>query len=122
MTRPRFPASRSVPRSLVLLACALLLGACAPRATTPADTLDTPEARQLEGVATEAFHRMEIGLLQTGAYTTNALIDLALPQGVRWTLEEFSAGSYLLRFTAASVPEYAWLVSPSGVRSVASGG
>lgn len=58
---------------------------------------------------------MEIGYLQTGSYTTNALVDLQLPRGVRWTLEEFSEQNYRLRFTDDSRPGVAWLVSPAGV-------
>lgn len=104
---------------LAALALLLVTSACAPRATT-ASSLDTPEARQLEQVATIAFHRMEIGLLQTGEYTTNVLIDLELPQGVRWTLEQFSSGDYLLRFTSSHLPDYAYLVTPQGVRVASS--
>ena len=63
---------------------------------------------------------MEIGFLQTGTYTTNALVDLDLPRGVKWTLEEFSDSSYQLRFTSDDQPEEVWLVSPRGVMAAAS--
>lgn len=107
---------------LTALSLVLLVSACAPRATTPSSALDTPEARQLEQTAAIAYHRMEIGLLQTGEYTTNALIDLELPQGAKWTLEEFSSADYLLRFTSSEAPGYAWLVTPGGVRAVSGAG
>jgi hypothetical protein len=105
-----------------LFALALALAACAPRASETPNALNSPEARQLEQTATIAYHRMEIGFLQTGEYTTNVLIDLALPQGVRWTLEEFSSTDYSLRFTSSAVPDFAWLVSPRGVRVTNAGG
>lgn len=125
MTPPRVrpPRSASLLPALLL---ALLLGACAPRTTTgtavpangtaaPEAPLDDPAAAQLERTALEAFHRMEIARLQTGAYTTNALVDLTLPRGTRWTVLEFADGDYLLRFTSDEVPERHWLVSPTGV-------
>ena len=88
-----------------------LLFACAPPATTTQPGVDS----DLHRVAVVAFHRMEIGLLETGAYTTNALIDLEIPRHVRWTLEEFGEGGYRIRFTSDSSPGEAWLVTPAGV-------
>jgi hypothetical protein len=97
---------------LLLLVLALALSACAPGTTS------RPPAAvsELQRTAQVAFHRMEIAFLQTGDYTTNALIDLELPRGVRWTLEEFSERSYRLRFSDDGRPGEAWLVSPAGVR------
>lgn len=97
-------------------AFALLFSACAPRTAAPSTALDTPQARATEETAEIAYHRMAIGFLQTGEYTTNALLELALPKGVKWTLEEFSTTNYQLRFTSDEVPAYAWLVTPQGVR------
>lgn len=108
--------------ALLVSALLLALAACAPRVSPEGGALDSPAAKQLEQTATIAYHRMEIGLLQGGEYTTNALIDLALPQGVKWTLEEFGSDNYLLRFTSSEVPGYAWLVSPRGVRIVSQSG
>lgn len=108
--------------ALLVLTLLLALAACAPRVSPEGGALDSPAAKELEQTANIAYHRMEIGLLQGGEYTTNALIDLSLPQGVKWTLEEFSSNDYLLRFTSADVPGYAWLVSPRGVRIVSQGG
>lgn len=104
-------------RIITLVLSLLVLAACAPQASRTA--VDSPEAAQTDTVARIAHHRMEIGLLQTGSYTTNVLVDLDLPRGVRWTVLEFGADSYLLRFTNDAVPGIVWLVEPSGV-SIAS--
>ena len=94
----------------------LLLAARAPQATQAPPPAEVPaEASELQRVAIMAFHRMELGRLETGSYTTNALIDLELPRQVRWTLEEFDGQSYRLRFTSDSSPDEAWLVTPRGV-------
>ena len=100
---------------LLLLGVVLSLSACAPRFST-GGILATPAAVAAETAAQIAFHRMEIGLLQTGEYTTNALLELDLPQGVKWTLQDFSTTTYELRFTSAAVPEVVWEVTPDGVR------
>lgn len=121
----------------VVAALALLLAACAPRAGTPVATgpvATSPVAtgpaapdgrsgqeRLAERTATVAFHRMEIGRLESGAYNTNVLIDLVLPSGVRWTIEDFSDGGYSLIFTSDEVPGVSWRVSPAGVDRLASG-
>lgn len=108
------------PRTALLIALlAALLAACAP--STAPGLPDDPATREAERAARIAFHRMQIGFLETGAYTTNVLVDLALPQGVRWTVDDFvlDGSSYRLRFTHDAVPASAWLVSPAGVRRVA---
>ena len=108
-------ARPAVGRTATLLALlVLLLGSCAPsaRATIP----ETPAADGTQTVAEIAYHRMEIGRLQTGMYTTNVLIDLELPRGVRWTVLEFSDDDYVLRFTNDAVSGVVWNVSPRGVR------
>jgi hypothetical protein len=96
---------------LTILLIAAVAG-CAPRAAGKSASSVTGE---LQRTALVAFHRMEIGFLQTGGYTTNVLVDLELPRGVRWTLEEFTEQSYRLRFTDDADPGAAWLVSPAGV-------
>lgn len=90
-----------------------LLAACAPQAVSPA--FSSPEGQAVQRVAEVAFHRMEIGRLETGNYTTNVLVDLNMPQGVRWIVTDFTSDSYTLRFSADDLPEVAWLVSPRGV-------
>jgi hypothetical protein len=113
------PTLRSAARSrvgTVALAALLVLAACAPAATAP--VFDTPAARELERVAQEAYHRMEIGRLRTGVYTTNVLVDLDLPRGARATVEAFDDDDYRLRIDSDAVPGAAWLVSPRGVRRV----
>lgn len=101
-----------------IVALVTLLGACAPTAAPASGDASS----ELERTAQLAYHRMEIGYLQTGSYTTNALVDLELPRGVRWTLEEFSESSYRLRFTDDENPGEAWLVSPRGVMPASSSG
>jgi hypothetical protein len=95
------------------LAAVLLLASCAPRAAPL--QLNSPEALELERIATAAWHRMQLVYLETGEYTTNALADLRLPSGVRWLVEEFGAGSYTIRFTSIHVVGVAWFVTPTGV-------
>ena len=115
-------------RLSTLFFCLVLFAACAPRtapaneggvevAVTPAlEAPESPAAREVQQTAQVAYHRMQIGFLQTGEYTTNALLDLSLPQGVRWTVETFEPGTYQLRFVSAEVPEQAWVVTPEGVQ------
>lgn len=103
------------PTTLLALLLLLALAACAPRAAqTPGAA--SPAEEQLRRTAELAYHRMQIGYLETGTYTTNALVDLELPRGVRWTLESFSEDDYRLRFTADDLPDAAWLVTPAGTR------
>ena len=108
------PIPRSSAAVLVVAALLLALAACAPAAAS----FDTPAAREVERAAQEAFHRMELGRLQLGAYTSNVLVDLDLPRGARVTVEAFSDDDYTLRFTSDAALEVAWLVTPSGVRRV----
>lgn len=109
-------ATRHRP-SLVAVVVALLLAACAPAAAPP--TADSPEAQAIDRIAHEAYHRMEIGRLRTGGYTSNVLVDLDLPQGARVTVEAFGDAEYVLRITSDAVAGTAWLVSPRGVERVA---
>jgi hypothetical protein len=102
---------RTVGGPLVPAAIMLLLAACAPSVSLTGAAVSS----ELQRTALVAFHRMEIAFLETGSYTTNALIDLELPRGVKWTLEDFSERSYRLRFTADNRPGEAWLVSPAGL-------
>lgn len=88
------------------------------RANQTVNISETEAGQIVYKLAQEAYHRMEIGKLQTGAYTTNVMVDISLPQGVLWNLEAFDEDSYQLRFVADSAPGYAWLVSPEGVRVI----
>lgn len=101
----------------VLLVLLSVLASCAPAPTQGAT--DGRPGSELQRIAMQAYHRMEIGLLETGSYTTNVLVDLDLPRQVRWTLEEFGSDGYRLRFTADDRPDEAWLVTPAGVARVA---
>lgn len=99
------------------------MAACAPAAgdaPPPREATARPaELDTVERTAWRAWHFMELGRLGEGAYTTNALIDLELPQGVRWDLVDFSEDGYrlrVLRVDDEGVERDAWIVDPSGVR------
>ena len=112
--RTRSLACTVVPRWVAIVVILAGLAACAP--TTSAPTPGTPAATATQTVAEIAYHRMEIGRLRTGAYTTNVLIDLDLPRGARWTVLEFADDAFVLRFTNDDVPDVVWIVDPRGVR------
>jgi hypothetical protein len=107
------------PRYLVPLlygfVAAALLAGCLPQ--TASEAFASPRAVEAERTATIAYHRMQIGFLETGKYSTDVLIDLRLPRGVRWTLEDFSPSGdgYRLRFTVDTLPGIFWRVTPRGV-------
>ena len=109
---------------VLTLLVGLSLSACAPQTTQGAPatgstiTLDTPEAVAVNRAALEAWHLMELARLQTGQYTTNALVDLTPPQGVQWRVEGFSGDAYTLRFVSSNVSNLEWLVTPEGVSAV----
>jgi hypothetical protein len=110
------PALRARTLTMLLLLVAGALTACVP--TTVAEQLAGPAAQEVERTADETFHRMELGRIRTGAYTTNVLVDVALPRGTRITVEAFSGDDYRLRIDADAIDGVVWLVSPRGVRRV----
>ncbi len=120
MTFPRTLRHAARTGATLLLAL-LVLSACAPTSTTSPSPAATAERQALERTAYIVYHRMAIGYLETGTYTTNVLVDVALPQGVRWTLLEYpqDRSSYTLRLTSDAVEGQAYRVSPAGVRLVA---
>lgn len=99
-------------------ALAALLGGCAP--TTRLPLAQDTSGGQLERTAEIVYHRMAIGYLETGAYTTNVLVDVQLPPGAKWTLLAYArdGSSYRLRITSSQLPGVAWDVSPAGVTRV----
>ena len=101
---------------LLPLALGLMLSACVPAGV--ADRLAGPAAQEVERTAYVAYHRMELGRLQLGSYTTNVLVDVELPRGARLTLEDFTGDGYRLRVDSEAVPGVAWYVTPEGVRRV----
>lgn len=107
---------RSLIRWAASVVAVAALGACAPGAFGPAAQVD-PGTAELERTAQVLFHRMELGHLESGVYTTNALIDVALPEGARWTLQEFAqdGSSYVLILTSSRSPGTAFRISPRGV-------
>ncbi|HEX7000723.1 MAG TPA: hypothetical protein VF164_03420 [Trueperaceae bacterium] len=94
-----------------------VLAACAPTTLPGADDAAVAE---LERTAQVIYHRMELGRLESGTYTTNVLVDLQLPEGAKWTLQEFAndGSTYRLSLTSSRVEGAQWQVSPSGVRRV----
>ena len=128
--------------TLLGVALALSLAACAPRTetsepsappprtTAPSETpeasepagetitLTDPAALEADRAAREAFHLMGLGFLETGRYSAEILLsDLELPSGVLWEIREISDSSYQLQITSDSVPGVAWTVTPEGVRA-----
>lgn len=122
-TRPALTLSRhdSGMKKLSLtitLAALLLLAACAPSASSTEQfaTSLSPAEENARQTAIVIWHRMEIGKVQTGSYTSNVLIDLAeLPRGVAFIMESFPGESFEMRVTDDAVPGVWWLVSPAGV-------
>jgi hypothetical protein len=109
----------------VLLAVAALLAAagCAPApagpdgAASPARGADVAELSPLERTAWSAWHLMELHRLRTGLYSTEALRDLELPRGVRWTVTELGGDGYALAISRDD--DAARLrVSPAGVAAL----
>ncbi len=100
---------------LLAFAVAAVLAACAPATLPGAGDEVTAE---LERTANVIYHRMELGFLETGTYTTNVLVDLRLPEGARWTLQEFAndGSTYSLVLTSSRAEGASWQVSPRGVR------
>lgn len=113
---------------LGLAACVPATGGTTPPASNgpaapalPADDVRTVRAPRDLGAddpllrtAWEAWLRMELRRVQTGAYATEALLDLALPAGVRWTVVEYGPDDYELAMTADAVPT-TLRVDPDGV-------
>jgi len=99
----------------------LVAAACVP---TTMPGADTGVVAELERTANILFHRMELGYLDSGIYTTNVLIDAQLPEGARWTLQDFATdgSNYVLVLTSSNLPETAWRISPRGVSRTAAPG
>lgn len=99
---------------LAALVAVLVVAACAP---TTLPGIDDAALARMERTADILYHRMELGFLESGVYTTNVLIDAPLPEGARWTLQDFApdGSSYVLILTSASLPDLAWRISPRGV-------
>lgn len=123
---PRARARRRALGALLALALAVGLVGCAPSALSPRPGTTAPSAadpaeRDLQRTAAIVYHRMALGFLESGRYTTNVLVDVSLPQGVRWTLIDYpeDGSGYTLELTSDAVPARAYRVSPDGVRAVA---
>lgn len=116
----QFSASNAVvgfglsARLRLLAVVGLLLVALS--ACVPATQGLSNAAQETERLAVLAWHRMQIGFLELGSYSTDVLRDLELPQGVQWTLEDFSRSNYRIEFRSSQVDSMVWLVTPQGVR------
>jgi len=110
------PGPRSPTSWPLLLLAAAALSACVPTAVT--ERLAGPAAQAVERAAYETYHRMELGRLRLGTYTTNVLVDVELPRGARVTVEAFTGDDYRLRLDSDFVEGIAWHVTPRGVRRV----
>ncbi|HLU82227.1 MAG TPA: hypothetical protein VKZ43_02390 [Trueperaceae bacterium] len=117
-TRPRASGFRLAMLTAVVT---LVAAACVP---TTMPGADTGVVAELERTANILFHRMELGYLDSGIYTTNVLIDAQLPEGARWTLQDFATdgSNYVLVLTSSNLPETAWRISPRGVSRTAAPG
>lgn len=114
---------------LLFVFVTLTLAACAPSTSSTSPTsarapqrrviiINNPAAEDVREIANIAWHRMQLNFLENGTYSTNVLVDLTLPQGVRWVLEDFSNRSYRIRFVSSAVPEIFWLITPDGVQTL----
>lgn len=114
-----------------LAALVLALAACAPTTATPQQPVSPPvtvdpgptaPAHPAEAAAADTaltiWHRMELGKLQNGTYSTQVLLDVDLPRGIAWTTETFPGESFSLRVTDDALPGVYWLVTPAGVERI----
>lgn len=105
------------------LALVLALAACAPGAFGGADP-DDPAVAELQRAAEIIYHRMELGYLELGGYTTTPLVDATIPEGATLTLVEYDAengSTYTLMLTSSRFTQGAWRITPRGVSRVAAG-
>ncbi|MFA5550775.1 MAG: hypothetical protein WDA03_04080 [Trueperaceae bacterium] len=118
--RALFLRTRSVLAALALL---VALGACAPGAFGGANP-DDPVVAELQRTAEIIFHRMELGRLELGSYTTTPLVDATIPEGATLTLVEFdtvNGSTYTLMLTSSRFTAGAWRITPRGISRVAAG-
>ncbi len=100
---------------------ALLVSACAPGAFGGANP-DDPVVAELQRAAEVIYHRMELGRLELGAYTTTPLVDAKIPEGATLTLVQYDAekgSTYTLLLSSSRFPQGAWRITPRGVSRVA---
>ena len=83
-----------------------------------------PVVAELQRAAEIIYHRMELGRLELGGYTTTPLVDASIPEGATLTLVEYDAekgATYTLMLTSSRFTEGAWRITPRGVSRVAAG-
>ena len=77
---------------------------------------------ELQRAAEIIYHRMELGKLELGAYTTTPLIDAVIPEGATLTLVEYdteSGSTYTIVLSSTRFTQGEWRITPGGVRRVA---
>ncbi len=117
--------ARPIASFKLFVLLALLVGslaACAPGAFGRAGKAD-PVADELQNAAEIIYHRMELGRLELGKYTTTPLVDLTnLPEGATVTLVEYDVERgdfYTILLTSTRLPGEAWRITERGVRRAA---
>lgn len=108
---------RSIVSALLL---AILVSACAPGAFGGARA-DDPVVAELQRAADIIYHRMELGRLEIGAYTTTPLIDARIPEGATLTLIQYDAENgttYTLLLSSSRYDGGSWRITPRGVSRV----
>ncbi|HLR45803.1 MAG TPA: hypothetical protein VK092_01490 [Deinococcales bacterium] len=112
----------------LLLAGPLTLAGCAPSLSAPAapqeeqpggpllETARSAAEEPARDTAITIWHRMELGRLEAGSYTSNVLEDLTdLPRGIAFFMDAFPGESFELRVLDDAVPDVYWLVTPAGI-------
>lgn len=129
MSRLTLATNRVNPvQTLKLIALLALLvsslAACAPGAFGSAGKAD-PVADELQNAAEIIYHRMELGRLELGKYTTTPLVDLDnLPEGATVTLIEYDVERgdfYTIQLTSSRLAGTSWRITERGVRRSTSG-
>lgn len=109
--------AKSIFAALLL---AIVVSACAPGAFGGARP-DDPIVAELQRSAEIIYHRMELGRLELGAYTTTPLIDARIPEGATLTLIQYDAengSTYTLLLSSSRFTGGSWRITPRGVSRV----
>lgn len=102
--------------ALAALGLLTLLGACVP--AFGGEPADEEAVLELRRAAEIVYHRMELGKLELGAYTTTPLVDAAIPQGAMLTLIDYDAeagSTYELLLTSHALEGVGFRITPRGV-------
>lgn len=103
--------------ALAALFLLITLAACAPAAFGSAN-VDQPIVEELRKAAEIIYHRMELGRLELGAYTTTPLVDADIPEGAMLTLINYDlerGSTYELLLTSTHLGGAGFRITPRGV-------